>query len=80
MKYNTAIALSLLCSILAFGQGQKDYQPAPENLQGREWFKEAKFGLFVHWGVYSLLGDGEWVMHRKEMKKTIFIACRWFVR
>jgi len=26
------------------------------------WFREARFGLFLHYGVYSLLGRGEWVM------------------
>ncbi len=30
------------------------------------WFKDAGFGLFMHYGVYSLLGHGEWVMlHEK---------------
>jgi len=28
-----------------------------------KWFREAKFGLFIHWGVYSLLGKGEWIQH-----------------
>ncbi len=27
----------------------------------RQWFREAKFGLFIHWGVYALLGKGEWI-------------------
>jgi alpha-L-fucosidase len=27
-----------------------------------EWFRNAKFGLFMHYGLYSLLGRGEWVM------------------
>jgi hypothetical protein len=35
----------------ACGQGPK-YVPSPENLQAREWFQDAKFGLFIHWGVY----------------------------
>ena len=61
------IALCMLFSMLVFGQGQKDYQPTPENLEAREWFKEAKFGLFVHWGVYSILGDGEWVMNNQNI-------------
>lgn len=26
-----------------------------------EWFKEVKFGMFIHWGVYALLGKGEWI-------------------
>ena len=25
------------------------------------------FGLFIHWGVYSVLGDGEWVMNNRKM-------------
>jgi alpha-L-fucosidase len=44
-----------------------DYKPAPENLTAREWFQDAKFGLFIHWGVYSVLGKGEWVMNNDHM-------------
>ncbi len=44
-----------------------EYRVAPENLKAREWFQDAKFGLFVHWGVYSVLEDGEWVLHNKKM-------------
>ena len=29
-----------------------------------KWFNEARFGMFVHWGLYSLLGVGEWAMYR----------------
>jgi alpha-L-fucosidase len=43
------------------------YEPAPENLKAREWFQDARFGLFIHWGVYSVLGDGEWVMENHKM-------------
>ncbi len=49
----------------ALAQGH--YTPAPENLKAREWFQDAKFGLFVHWGVYSVLGDGEWVMNNQKI-------------
>jgi alpha-L-fucosidase len=27
------------------------------------WFREAKFGMFIHWGVYSLQRNGEWTMN-----------------
>ncbi len=43
------------------------YNPAESNLKAREWFKAAKFGLFVHWGLYSILGDGEWVMFNRRI-------------
>jgi alpha-L-fucosidase len=26
------------------------------------WFRDARFGLFIHWGLYSLIGRGEWAM------------------
>jgi alpha-L-fucosidase len=37
------------------------------NALARKWFADAKLGLFVHWGVYSLLGKGEWVMDRDKL-------------
>lgn len=45
----------------------QSYQPSAANLKSREWFQDSKFGLFIHWGVYSVLGDGEWVMNNKKM-------------
>ena len=33
-------------------------------MERTKWFKDAKFGMFVHWGLYSILGRGEWVMKR----------------
>ena len=32
-----------------------------------EWFGKAKFGLFMHFGLYSLLGRHEWVMFREKI-------------
>jgi len=47
---------------------QSSYQPSPENLQARREFQDMKFGMFIHWGVYSVLGDGEWVFHDRHLK------------
>jgi alpha-L-fucosidase len=33
----------------------------------RRKFQDDRFGLFVHWGVYSLLGKGEWVMENDKL-------------
>ncbi len=46
---------------------QTDYRPSPENLQARGEFQDMKFGMFIHWGVYSVLGDGEWVFHDRKL-------------
>jgi alpha-L-fucosidase len=39
----------------------------PERLAAREWYRDARFGMFIHWGVYSLLGNGEWVMQTRSI-------------
>ena len=34
------------------------------------WWRDAKFGLFMHWGVYSILGRGEWVQWNEQISVT----------
>ena len=31
-------------------------------------YEQLGFGMFVHWGLYSQLGGGEWIYHMKHMK------------
>ena len=31
------------------------------------WWHEARFGMFIHWGLYSVLGRHEWVMNRERI-------------
>jgi alpha-L-fucosidase len=59
------LLVSLMLAGVAFGQSE--YQPSPENLAARQWFQNAKFGMFIHWGVYSVLGSGEWVMEQRPL-------------
>src|SRR4029434_603617 len=35
--------------------------------QGLKWFQDARFGMFIHWGLYSILARGEWVMHNEKI-------------
>jgi alpha-L-fucosidase len=66
MKTAPLFVIALLFFLVTPIKAQ-EYQPSPENLEARAWFQEARFGLFVHWGVYSLLGDGEWVMNNQNI-------------
>jgi alpha-L-fucosidase len=59
-----AAILALACG---HAVGQSTYIPAPENLTARQEFQDAKFGMFIHWGIYSVLGDGEWVFHERKL-------------
>ena len=43
---------------------------SPEELDRErrlEWFRKARFGMFIHWGLYSQLGRHEWVMNRERI-------------
>ena len=35
--------------------------------QRMEWWNKARFGMFVHWGLYSIIGRHEWVMNRERI-------------
>jgi alpha-L-fucosidase len=53
-----------VCFLLASaGLQAQTYTPTPENLRVREQFRTDRFGMFIHWGLYSQLGSGEWVQH-----------------
>ena len=63
------LAVSAIISLATMtASAQIAYQPSPENLRARQEFQDAKFGMFIHWGVYSVLGDGEWVFHNRKLK------------
>ena len=65
------VALGLCLGSTAWAQS---YTPTPENLQARKEFQDNKFGVFLHWGIYSMPAQGEWYMnthniHRDEYAK-----------
>jgi alpha-L-fucosidase len=72
MIRNRIPAILILLMVLTTSYGQARYEPSPENLKNREWFQNAKFGLFIHWGVYSVLGDGEWVMNIQQIPIRLY--------
>jgi len=69
------IALSLACAAAA---AETKYEPNWESLDKRptpEWFKEARFGIFIHWGAYSVPAwapkgqYAEWYWNHMQNKK-----------
>jgi alpha-L-fucosidase len=57
----------LLVLVMAVAPAQGGDSVPTERLAARRAFADAKFGLFIHWGVYSQLGAGEWVMHTRKI-------------
>lgn len=55
------IPLLLCCYLFSFTTAK--YDPTWESLDTRplpQWYDDAKIGIFVHWGVYSVPSMGEW--------------------
>lgn len=32
------------------------------------WWRAARFGMFIHWGLYAIPARGEWVMHAERVR------------
>src|ERR1041385_4000468 len=75
MKRRFALFLSIT---MAAGMALAQPLPAPKSQDEKmQWFREAKFGLFIHWGLYAIPagewkgqfipGIGEWIMNRAKV-------------
>jgi hypothetical protein len=49
----------VLCVVLVFSVFGPVYGTTDDDSARGEWFKDAKYAMFVHWGSYSALG-GKW--------------------
>ena len=58
-KYILTLLLSLMFPVFIC----KGYTPGEANLKNREEFSNDRFGIFIHWGLYSLFGQGEWYLN-----------------
>ena len=69
LSIGMALLLMMTCSTTS--EKEVKVETAPSDVERMAWWREAKFGLFIHWGVYAVpagqYGDntnyGEWIMH-----------------
>ena len=59
--------ISLALFVAASAMAQTGYVPTPENIASRREFADSKFGIFIHWGIYSTFAQGEWYLHRSQL-------------
>jgi alpha-L-fucosidase len=68
------VVIACLISLAAFSTNLPAQTSLSEKEQRLQWYREAKYGLFIHWGLYSIPagewkgkrapGIGEWIMNR----------------
>lgn len=72
------VALATATAWLAEAAAPQPQTPAQD--ERMQWFRQAKFGLFIHWGLYAIpagewkgqqiAGIGEWIMNRAKIPVT----------
>ncbi|MBN1589619.1 MAG: alpha-L-fucosidase [Pirellulales bacterium] len=67
----TVFAVSSLTFLASARAG--DVPPLEERAR---WFHHDRFGMFIHWGIYSQIGKGEWVQLRARIPKQEYIKLR----
>jgi alpha-L-fucosidase len=78
MPRQLTIAIALAAGLATAGIAQDFTQETPAQRQARmAWWRDARFGMFIHWGVYSVpagayrgdrvAGIGEWIMSRAHV-------------
>src|SRR5947199_7294185 len=69
------MAISHVVLLAALMQVQAPESPAQRNTR-MEWWRDARFGMFIHWGAYSVpagtyhgerAGGGEWIMNNSHI-------------
>ena len=63
-----SLFIALLSFVIITNADAQTYNPTSDNIKARSEFQDEKFGLFIHWGPFSILGDGEWVMNNENIK------------
>lgn len=65
---------SLFATILTFitplsSQNINEFAIPSEKVERMQWWSEARFGMFIHWGLYALPARHEWVMSNEQISK-----------
>ncbi|RBL88682.1 alpha-L-fucosidase [Chitinophaga flava] len=57
------------CAMQLFTTANAQQQTKPEDIKEKmQWFADAKLGIFIHWGIYSVKGvDESWSFHNKKI-------------
>src|SRR5712664_1760392 len=64
----TLVLLIIILGMTSLAWGQQQSTISDDAAVSRiAWWREAKFGLFMHWGVYSIPGRGEWVQWNEQI-------------
>jgi alpha-L-fucosidase len=65
--FSIFLLISLLLILSQYGQAQLPKETEAQKMQRMKWWTDARFGMFIHWGLYALPARHEWVKNRERM-------------
>ena len=69
------LQLFFLLLAVVFGQATSAQVPAEPLDPKMQWFTDAKLGIFIHWGIYSVKGiDESWSFHNRKISWKDYMA------
>jgi len=83
------IAILINVSTIFAGSSRETTKSKPDRHSFMQWWRDARFGMFIHWGIYSVPAKGEWYMtnaqvpikdyekYASQFNPTKFVADRW---
>ncbi len=81
-KKITMLSLLMLSILFSFAQNGDGKAASKADDPKMKWWKDAKFGMFIHWGIYSVRAGkwddkttyGEWIMHQAKIPRATYSA------
>lgn len=68
LTFLSVIAAAVLMIITpATASAQLPKETEAQKTQRMKWWTEARFGMFIHWGLYALPARHEWVKNRERI-------------
>ena len=75
IKFKIGIILVLLMATLAMqntATAQLKAETAEQKAKRMEWWTDARFGMFIHWGLYALPARHEWVKQYEQIPDDVY--------
>ncbi|MBE7173935.1 MAG: alpha-L-fucosidase [Williamsia sp.] len=67
------VVLLLVCGLLQAQPTQSiGHETEAEKAKRMQWFTDARFGMFIHWGLYALPARHEWVKNRERLTNEAY--------
>ena len=63
----TILALTILLTLQGMAQSNYKTETPEQKAKRMAWWTDARFGMFIHWGLYALPARHEWVKNNERM-------------